>query len=448
MINVAGMLIVRAVGRSREIAVRRALGGGLRRAIRPLFFEGCALALLGGALALGIGSLAGRLFEATVAGFPVDLALEFGLDLRLAGLVAALALGAGLVVGALPGMSVRERDLRAALGAAGRSRSGRRDASRLRRGLVVAQIAGSSLLLVVAAVFLHAVRETTRAETGFRPDSLHVAPFLDPRLAGIGDVRAGAFYERLLREVEGLSGVASAALSTAVPLDFTGPGTGLLEIEDLPPPPGAGGFEVGRATVSAAYFETLGVRLLRGRAFRPGDRGLDESVAIVSRALADRLWPGEEALGRRITLDGTPARIVGIAPDLRYRPAALRPVPFVYLPLEREAPPRAALLVRGSLPPGPLAAAVRSAVRPLAPSLPVELQPLASFQRIAFLPQRLVVGALGGGASPGRRRARRRPGRRARGQRPAGDPGASRGTRHLPERGMMSDSGRPRESER
>lgn len=391
--NAVGILTVRAVGRSREIAVRRALGGAPSRASRPLFLEGVALALLGGLLALAFASLAGRWFEATVAAFPVDLALDFGLDLRVAGFALVLALGTGLVVGALPAASARDRDLRAALGGGRGGEAGGREASRLRRGLVTAQIAGSTLLLVVGGVTLHAVRETTRFQTGFRSDSVHVAPFLDLRLAGIDDAEAGAFYDRLLREVGELAGVGSVALSTAVPLDFTGPSVGYLEVPGVAPPPGADGFEVGFASVSSGYLETLGMGMLRGRAFRAsdGEPGAG-SVAIVSRALADRFWPGEEAVGRRVTLDGVPARVVGVAPDLRYRPLPDRPGPFVYLPLERDAPPRAALLVRSSLPPGAVATAVRSAARGLAPSLPVELQPLASYQRIAVLPQRLVAG--------------------------------------------------------
>ncbi len=392
--NVVGMLVVRGVGRSREIAVRRALGGGARRSVRPLFLEGVALALAGGVVALGVAEGAGRLLRAAMASFPVELVLPFGLDLRLGAFVLALALGTGLVVGALPAVRAGEGDLRAAL-AGGRGEAGARDASRLRRALVVAQIAGSALLLVVAAAFTQAVRETARAETGFRADSVQVAPFLDPRLAGIADDEAGAFYERLLETVRGSPGVASAAVSTAVPLDFTGPATRLVRVEGVPPPPGADGFEVDGATVSAGYFESLGVRLLRGRDFRPTDEERDEPAAIASAALAARFWPDGEALGRRLLVDGRLHRIVGVAPDLRYRPLAGAPAPFVYTAVRDRPPPRAALLVRSVRPAGPLADALRSAIRRVAPSLPLELQSLASFQRIALLPQRLVAGTGG-----------------------------------------------------
>ncbi len=393
--NVVGMLVVRAVGRSREIAVRRALGGGTRRSVRPLFLEGVVLALAGGLVALGVAEAASRLFRATVASFPVELVLAFGLDLRLVAFVLALALGTGLVVGALPAARAGEGDLRSALVAGSRGEAGARDASRLRRALVVAQVAASALLLVVAAAFTHVVRQTTRAETGFRADSVHVAPFLDPRLAGIEDAEAGIFYRRLLEEVRALPGVSSAALSTAVPLDFTGPGTRLVQIEGVPPPPGADGFEVDGAAVSAGYFESLGVRLLRGRDFHPSDEERDEPVAVASAALAARFWPDQEALGRRLLVDGRAHRIVGVAPDLRHRPAAGAPAPFLYTSLAERPPPRAALLVRSARPPGPLAAALRDATRRVAPSLPLELQSLASFQRIALLPQRLVAGTGG-----------------------------------------------------
>lgn len=371
--NVAALLLSRAVARQREVVVRMALGAGRLRLIRHLLAEGLVLALAGGALGLGLGGwLATGL--AALLDLPTDIpfAFAFPVDGRVVAFTSALTLGTVLLFALLP--AVQASGVAIAAGLRHESvgwRGARR--SRLRRMLVVGQLAVSCMLVASAALIGRSLEAMRRADLGFATDHRLLVAFA-PGLAGYDSTQGRALYHRVLERAQALPGVRAVSLAEGLPLEFTSY-TAPLDGEGRPtaavPGPAP---EVGFTVVSDRYFETLATPVEEGRGFQPGDTAGAPVVAVVSRAMAAHWWPGRSALGRVVTLggeDSVQATIVGVASDAKYRAVAEAPADHLYLPLAQVYAPQATLVlhVRGD----PLAAAgpVRAMLSELDPNLPV-----------------------------------------------------------------------------
>jgi putative ABC transport system permease protein len=369
--NVANLLLSRGGARAREIAVRQAVGAGRTRLVRQLLTEGLVLALLGGLLGLVLAAVGVRFF----ASLPVPSDLPIVLGVELDRRVLLVAFGASLLsvlaFGLTPALQTTRADVVSGLkvGDAGFA-LGRRLWGR--QGLVVAQVALSLVLLVSAAVLLRGFARLLAADSGFRRDHILMASF-DPTVLRYSDEKTERFYRDLVERARGLPGVRSAALTFGIPLGN--------EQQVLSFIPEGHVLPEGKSTLSSfgniageGYFDTLKVPLARGRAFASTDTKDSPRVAIVNEHLAETYWPGQEALGKRLRLEGPEApwaEVVGVARTHKYIWTGEAPSDFVYLPYAQSPRPRMVLLIESEGEPGGLTGPLRDLVRSLDPDLPM-----------------------------------------------------------------------------
>lgn len=390
--NVAALAVARSHARTRELAVRSALGASRGRIARELVVE----ALVLGALAAGVGALLTvGAFESVVAVLPLTDALARGLELdwTLFGVALALALGTGLLVGAAPAVAVLRRDLRGSL-TGGRGEAGGR--GRLERGLIVAEVAVAVLLVTGTGLMVRSVEQLRNVELGFEPEGL-LAVGVTMGSADFPEDDRVRMWDRLREVAARLPGVASADVIQVPPLWGAGWNYG-LEIEGREDP----GVSTLYRIVSPGYFRTTGIDIVEGRGFEESDVPEGEPVVVVNEAFVREFFPDGRALGQRLNtgVDERWARVVGVAEDaattgLR-EPAG--PVRWVLGRQIGFVPETATLLVRsrsGSV--ADLAPSVREAVRDLDPRIAVaRIEPMTEAHRRALGRTGQVVVLLGG----------------------------------------------------
>src|SRR5580692_2300566 len=372
--NVAGLLLSRARERGREIAVRLALGAGRLRLIRLLLTESLILATLGGlaGVAIGYGVIEWFHSKESIV-FMTDLpnAVPFHMDKRVLLACVALSVLCALLCGLAPALQSTRVDLVNALKSADVDIPGRK---RLwgRNLLVVAQVSMSLMLLTAAFLMARGFQHTLLEGTDFTKDHLLMTSF-DPRLVQYNAAQTQQFYKLLAERMRESPGVQSLALTQNVPLgqtDFDG----VTFVPDaFQMPPDRANFSAMMDTVDEGYFETMGIPILRGRAFLASDSADAPRVAIVNMRFAKHFWPGGDAVGKRIRLDsstGTPVEIVGVAETVKYQ-SSTSPMDFVYMPLAQHPVARMVLMLRTSGDPRQLISPVKDAVRSLDPNLPV-----------------------------------------------------------------------------
>jgi putative ABC transport system permease protein len=372
--NVANLMLVRATGRQRELAIRTALGSGRARLVRQMLTESLLLGIGGAALGLLFGTwgrnvLAGSIDLAT--DIPTRLDFHFDWVVFLYALGAAIA--TGILIGLWPALRASRTDAGAVLhgGRGDGGGAGNRGAARLRSALAIAQVAGSFVLLIVAGLFVRSLRQAERVDLGFNPDHV-VNVRLDPRHAGYEPERTNNFYRELARRVEKLPGIQSVSLAFTTPLSYINDFT-YVHVEGRPQdeaqPP-----LVGFNSISGAYFETMQIPILRGRAFAETDVATAPLVAIVNQTMAGRFWPGQDAIGKQFRTrkaDGPLWKVVGIARDSKYLVVAERPLAYFYLPLEQMPTSLRVLQVRSATPPERLGPVIEHEIHALDPEVPV-----------------------------------------------------------------------------
>jgi len=374
-LNVANLLLVRATARQRELAVRSALGASAGQLIWQMVLEGLVIAGLGGAAGVLVGQIVTRtILDRLDLGADLPIAIRVGFDLRvfIYSLIATTA--TGIAISLWPAWRASRADARGALHDGGRSQSDGRDRQRLRSALVIGQVAGSLALLTVAALFAQTLAAAKDIDLGFDADHL-VSVRLDARQVGYDDERAEAFYDELLRRVRSWGDVASAALAYNVPMNYLAAG-GTLHIEDQPTPPGAQPPAVFLNHVGHDYFDTMQIPIVRGRAFTRAEEHeipTTRRLAIVNEALAERYWPGQDPIGKRLRVYGPTEpllEVVGVARNSKYVLVFEDPRPFLYLPLERTNKLRT-LCVRGRGDPSLLVPRLEREIAGLARDLPI-----------------------------------------------------------------------------
>lgn len=400
--NVASLLLARASARSGEIAVRMAMGASRGQIVTQLLAESFVLALLGGGLGLLLTLWPLRLLNnwspmPGPTGAPIFLGLE--VDSRVLVFTAAVTMLTTLAFGLAPAVQASRFNLVSALKDA--KSLARRRRSRLRGGLVMAQVGLSFVLLVAATLLFRSLGNTSRVELGFDPENLLVASY-DLRPLQYTAERSSGFGAELLERTRAIPGVAQAALADFVPMVG---GTGhpqSLSITGQPPPSGRNQLSVPVGRVSDRYFATLGQPLLQGRDFALRDaRPEAPRVAIVNEAMARRYWTGQDALGKRFGLgEGlTEHEIVGIAGDARFGSFGGEVEPLVYLPglTGRH------LNARTSVPPAAALAELRRVVNDLDPRAALHVSGLTMRKSIATSPMlipvriaKVVFGVAGG----------------------------------------------------
>jgi predicted permease len=372
-VNVANILLVRATVREREMAVRAALGARRSRLIRQLLTESILLAFLGGIAGMSVGLWAAHAIASIPLHTFAPTQLGFALDWRIFAYGCSAALLTGIVVGIFPALRACHRQINDVLHESSRSVTGGKN--RLRSSLVMLQIAGSLMLLVIAALFAESLANVQHTNLGFDPhDVVNFA--MDPSEAGYGETQGLAFYKSLLDRVKGLPGVQSAGLTATPPMsDYSF--ADYVKVSDYQNPPGSGLPVVYFSVVSPSFFATMRIPIVRGRGFTEADISGSPYVAMVSQAFAERFWPGQNPIGEHFAkvsgITNSIYEVVGVAKDMRFVSLTGPIDPYFYLPLAQdyELSTLQILQVRSSAPPDAVIREVQGIMRGLAPEIPV-----------------------------------------------------------------------------
>jgi predicted permease len=375
--NVANLMLAKTSARSREIAVRLAIGASRSRLVRQLLTETLLLSLMGGALGLIVGRW---IVDATSGMAPkldfevLETAYTFSLDWRIVAFTTLATFLATIVSGVTPAIQGWRSDLTNALKGSVFFRDSGRRAKHFRSGLVVAQIALCIVMLVGAAVSIRSAGNARNIAPGFSTKNLLIMrAYIE--LQGYDEPRRQQFYKEVRRRLELLPGVESASIGFPLPLDAYDWSRTVVPEGFTPTAGNERGYTVGFSTVAPGYFKTLGTRLLAGREFLDFDTPSTERVAIVNQALAQKFWPNEEAIGKRIRLglnEGPLATVVGVAETGKYVTLDEAPRPYIYLAAFQDSPDQATIVVRTGVTPASLIEAVRREIRTIDPSLAIQ----------------------------------------------------------------------------
>jgi predicted permease len=330
-VNVANILLVRATVREREMAIRAALGAARIRLIRQLLTESIVLALLGGVAGMLLGFWGSSALGSINIQTDLPINFDFGFDWRVFGYATAAALVTGIVVGIVPAVRASRGNLSSVLHEGGRGVVGGKN--RLRTTLVVAQVAGSLMLLVIAGLFTRSLSKAQRTDLGFDPNHvLNLA--MDPNEIGYNQTQTRDFYKNLLKRAQTIPGAVSASVAGTTPLGYYNSGDNLL-IEGYQPPPGQPAPSSLYATISGDYFQTMGISLLRGRAFTDADDENAQYVAIISNEMAKKFWPNTDPIGHHFKMatdDKHSIEVVGVSGDARFQGVTGPINPMLYVP--------------------------------------------------------------------------------------------------------------------
>ena len=372
--NAAGLLLSRARTRTREIAVRLAIGAGRFRLIRLLLTESLVLAFLGGLGGIVVGYAGIEVLSTFTIPTELPVKIPFRMDARV--LLASLALSvlSALFFGLAPALQSTRADLVKGLKAGDVDEPGH-GRKRLwgRNALVVAQIAMSLMLLAASFLVFRGFQRDLLDGVGFGTDHLLLVRF-DPRLLQYDEGRTSRFYKLLAERVRDTPGVESAALTQNPPLSLETFGRIAFVPEGFPMPRDRENFTSTMDTVDEGFFETLKIPILHGRGFLASDTAETPRVAVVNEFFAKHYWPGADAVGKRIRLEsstGAPVEVVGVAQRIKYRDSLDRAMDFVYLPLAQHPAAKMVVLVRSSGDPLQLVRPMKDVVRTLDPNMPM-----------------------------------------------------------------------------
>jgi predicted permease len=368
--NLANLLLVRALARNREMAVRSALGAARARLMRQVLTETALLVLLGflGGVMFGLGGSRAVSSIPLQTDFPFVLAFPF--DWRVFCYALAGALLVALICGLVPAWRASGADLNDVLRESARNLSPRRQ--RFRSVLVVCQVGGSLMLLIVAGLFVRSLHNVQGTDLGFDPD--HVMNFtMDARHAGYNETQGRAFYDQLLARAHSLPGVESASLAQEVAMGLESLG-GEIKIPGYQETPGQPKPSAGYNSVSPDYFKMLRIPILRGRGILESDTASATHVAVINQAMAERYWPGQDPIGQQFTHREDPhhvQQVVGVVKNARMSELTGPIEPFFFMPIAQNYTARQTLQVRTSGEPSAVAKPVLEMIHSLQPALPV-----------------------------------------------------------------------------
>ena len=404
--NVANLLLARSAGRAREVAVRLALGATRWRVVRQLLIESVLLGSIGGVIGLGIAMFGVRAFDAAVADSGKPYWIKFTIDYTVVAFLAAICVATGILFGLAPALHVSRTNVHGVLKEGGRGNTGGGRVRWLTGTMVVVEVALTLVLLVGAGLMVRSFLNLYRLDIGMRMDGLMA---MNLQLSGekyqTPEARR-AFYERLQPRLDSLPGAEHVAITTSIPA--FGVGRRPLEVDGRPAPKIDDAPRVGFATVSPKFFDVIGVSIRRGRAFTDADGGPGADTVIVNEQFVQEHFKGEDALGRRIRFmqaapqAGDPPAppaiwrtIVGVVPNVRHTNIQdAESIGMTYATVRQDPPGYATVMVRSSVTPETLMAAVRKEVQAIDPDQPVfNLRTLDQMLRNTMWPYR-VFGTL------------------------------------------------------
>lgn len=384
--NLAGLLIVRGLGRTQEMAIRAALGGGRGRILRQVITETLFLALAGGALGLAFSYWGMRGLRVLL---PPDLPrlTEMGVDPLVLGFAIAGSVATGLLAGLPPARHMARLDVVRGLGDGSRSVEA---GGRARGALVIGQIALSMVLLAAAGLTVRTLVHLQRVDLGFSPDrvlTMQIAPRSNPE----------SFIASLLARVRTIPEVTAAGAVSGVPMSGSN-----LSLHVFPVGPArlapSESLQADWRIVSDGYFAAMETPILAGRDVTPRDDAGGAKVIVVNETLARLMWGDGDPVGRQLDLGGgggEPATVVGLVADMRHHDPVIAPAPAYYVPAARGVWGGMTLAIRTAVTSDQIAARVRAEVARLDPALPVfDIRPLDAFVRARTAPQRLTAVTL------------------------------------------------------
>lgn len=391
--NVANLLLARATSRSKEIAVRLALGATRRRLLQQMLIESLLLASVGAASGLALAFWTARSFAAFVPPYGMSVSFDTRPDGAVVAFTLALSVITAILFGLAPALQASKPDLVGTLkdSTAGLGRGPRRVS--LRQALIIVQVTLSTVALVSAGLFVRSLREANKANPGFDPKGVLLASF-DPFLNGYDDNHGRAFYRHLVERVAALPGIQSVSLARRLPLTLSGIAFTPVVVDGYTPRADED-MRLNYETVGSNYFRTMRIPLLQGRDFDERDDGRTQGVVIISEAMAQRYWTNGDALGRQLKLDKGWLKIVGIAKDVKYRSLSDSPQPFLYVPLLQDYRSNMILVARMSGDPEKMAHVVQATVASIDPQMPLfDIKTLEEHIGLSLFLQRMAATLL------------------------------------------------------
>lgn len=368
--NVASLLLSRALARRKEIALRAALGASRMMLVRQLLTENILLALLAGALGVGLSWAAtSALVKWGSNQFPYGVPIA--VDLRVLLFATVVSLLTGLIFGSFPALQLSRVNLNSTLHQEDRGVSAGPVRMRMKSMLVIGQVALSLLLLIGSGLLLHSFARLLRVDPGFDSHNVLTMNISLPTVAYAKPEQQTSFFDELLRRISILPSVRSAAISAALPLSWIR-FTPVLA-EGQPNVPLAQRPFIDIEAVSPQWFQTMLVPLQLGRALTDSDNAQAPKVIVVNQTFARRFWPNQNPIGKHVTVGRwpEPAEVVGLAADIKNRGLAQDTQAQIYLPFAQLPWGRMNLLVRTEVPPLSMSSAIRGQISSLAPDQPV-----------------------------------------------------------------------------
>lgn len=373
--NVANLLLANAAGRQKEMAIRAALGASRLRVMRQLLTESAMLALAGGALGLLLSVWGVSLITKLL---PPDFPRirEIGMDWRVLGFTLAASMLTGLLFGFAPALHVSKTDVQEAMKETGRGSTGGLRRSRLRHGLIIAEVALSVVLLAGAGLLFRSFMRLQAVDAGFSSHQV-----LTARLSASGtnfpdDAATASFYDKVLQRLSTVPGVEHAGVINTLPL-AKGPTTA-FRVEGRPVLTRDNWARTNFRSVSNDYFRAMSIPLLQGRAFTAQDNQTTPFVTVINQVVAQREFPGENPIGKRITFGRVDSQqqpvwfeIVGITANIRSTELREEPDSELYFSVNQSPFGTMALVIRSNVEPASLAASVRQVVGEIDKSVPV-----------------------------------------------------------------------------
>ncbi len=373
-VNVANLVLVRSTVREREMAIRTALGARRSRLLRQMITESVLLAVIGGGAGVLLGMWASAALGQINVHADIPVTLSSGFDWRIFLYSFGIALVAGLVVGIVPALRVARANVNGMLREGSRGvTSGRHW---FRDALVALQMAGSLVLLVVAALFVRSLTAMQTMDLGFKPDQV-LNLSLDPAEIGMSDAQTRALAGNILDSLDQLAGVSSASHASSVPMGYFGNGGDTVLVDGAAAPANPNDFGVGYNVVSPEYFQTMGIGMVRGRTFSNADNEQGRDVAVISESMARKYWPNQDPMGRTFRKGSEKTRkleVVGIARDAEFQLfGGGKSRPYLYLPYAQHVNGNSLMVFQLKTTGDPLALAttVEKTIHSLAPQIPI-----------------------------------------------------------------------------
>ncbi|WP_308419037.1 ABC transporter permease [Silvibacterium dinghuense] len=385
-VNLSNLLLARAAGRQKEFAMRIALGADRKRIVRQMLTESLILAATGAVFGLVLAWLL-VLWLAHQGSIALPLLTSLRMD--TAGLVWTLGITliTAVLFGLMPAFRISGKELQGSLKDSGQGMSAGRGHERLRAGLVIAEIALACILLVGAGLLLRSFLHVLNIDLGFTP--AQAAAIRIDYNDGNDAEKRGAIVEEMLRRVNAIPGVEVAGITDNLPLERNR-GWGISVKGADPKKERSSGTFV--YLVTPGYLRSIGMRLREGRDFSWQDGPKSQKVAILNRAGAEAMWPGEDPIGRMASIGGEDVRIIGVIDDVHESNVEGKPGVQSYLQLTQFGPDDQSLVVRSKLPAGTLAPMVLNALRQVNPEQPAtELRPIQQIVDHATSPRRFFV---------------------------------------------------------